>query len=369
MKAERALIGLMVLALLIAGVSPLHGQPEVRAPRPWQVFLVRDLGAPERGRLVFVDLLTGDETITPVAGSRFTLTPDAVLFYDHDTDRVRLATADGSVRDHPFIQPQADTRRIDWIIAPDRDRIAWTMTSGSSTALTTITSVAGIDGRGRSVALTDGPRDGIRAFPVAFSGDLRTLYLDYQPDTIGDITPFRQYAGLFAVDVVTGATEALPEEPGCFCGAGINGDLFLRLTLAASRSGFDLIVYNLDGGGPGSGVGQTVPGLSLPEYTQGGDLLISPDGRRALYALARVRNFGTPNQTIQTIFVLVDLVNLAQTVLIEPINTFVRPVAWTEDNSAVLFTSPNRNGTWKLNIDENALRIVAEGGYLGTLMS
>ena len=69
------------------------------------------------------------------------------------------------------------------------------------------------------------------------------LYMDYQPNTIGDLTPFRQYAGLFALDLISGETSSLPGEPGCFCGAGIGADMFLRLTLA--DSGFNLRIRNL----------------------------------------------------------------------------------------------------------------------------
>ena len=55
-----------------------------------------------------------------------------------------------------------------------------------------------------------------------------------------------------------------------------------------------------------------IPSLNMEYYDTGGEILISPDGEKAVYALARIRNFGTANQSIETIFVLVDLQNMTQ---------------------------------------------------------
>jgi hypothetical protein len=136
----------------------------------------------------------------------------------------------------------------------------------------------------------------------------------------------------------------------------------VRMALAQGRAGFDLNVYNLD-----NGAQERIESVQLDNFTQGGDVIIAPDGTQAIYALAQVRNFGTPQQTIQTVFVLVDLLTMTQHTVIEPINNLIRPVAWTEDNTAVLFTSPSRNGTWKLNIEDETLQAIAEAAYLGRL--
>lgn len=354
--ARPYIILFMIFGLLM--VLPARAQT-IGAPQ--QVFIIRDYDVNGRDRLVFIDLLTGEERYIDVPGDRYTALPGGVLYVDTEARRVMYAAADGVVSVHPFIQ-LGEARRIDWIISPDRTRIAWTLTSGSPTALTTVTAVAALDGSQPTTPFTDGPREGIRAFPVAFSADGSALIMDFQPDTLGDLTPFRQYAALFSVDLATGERRSLPGEPGCFCGAGTDGRLFVRMGLAGGRAGFDLNVYNL-----GTGARQTIPGLSLDAYTQGGDVLISPDGTRALYALAQVRNFGTPNQTLQTVFVLVDLLTMTQRPLVQPINTLIRPLAWTEDNTAVLFTSPIRNGTWKLNIADDTLHAVAEAAYVGVI--
>lgn len=328
--------------------------PVSAAANPQQVFLVGG------NQLTFIDLLSGAAQTLGVNGERFAVAGEAVMFFDRSSRRVMLATQDGAVREHPFIQPEAATNRIDWLVADDRQTVAWTETSGAPTALTTTTWIAGIDGANKRSVFTDGPRDGIRAYPVAFSEDEATLYMDYQPNTIGDLTPFRQFAGLFSLDLASGETNALPGEPGCFCGAGIDAGMFLRLTVA--DGGFNLRIRNLN-------TGTETMLAPVNNFTQGGDLLIAPDGTRAVYSLAQISGFGTPSQSVQTVIVMVDLVSLTQRPLGSPANRILRPLAWTEDDSAVLFADPQAQTTWKATVSDATLEQVANGVYLGTVVS
>ncbi len=287
------------------------------------------------------------------------------MFYDPVANRVMLATPDGRVRNHPFIQPLVDSRRIDWLISGDGKQIAWTVTAPQPDGqLLTRTQVAGLDGSSPREALIDGPRVGVRALPVAFSPDYRTLYMDYQPDGIGDVTPFRQYAGLFEVDLESGDTALLPGEPGCFCGAGLASGWLLRLDVTDDLSGYDVVVTNL-----AAGTSERIPALALNGYTQAGGVLIAPDSTRAVYALARVSDFGGANQSVRTVFVLVNLVERSQTALTQPLVDFVEPLGWSEDGTALIVTSadPNRDGTWKVDLSDGRVTRVASATYLGTL--
>jgi hypothetical protein len=353
-----------VVAIAFSLLQPVSVSAQEQS-RLWQVFLERDVDDLGFDRLIFVDALTGEANPVEVFGERYTPAGNGILYYDSASDRVMLATANGRVRQHPFIQPGGGTRRVDWLVSPDGSMLAWTLTNGdSASALTTITTVANIDGTNPRQVLVDGPRTGIRALPVAFSSDNTVLYMDFQPDGIGALTPFRQYAGLFAVDLESGEQGYLPDEPGCFCGAAIEAGLFLRLSVTEDLSGFDLLVYNLAGQ-----VEQAIPAVALPNYTQAGDILAAPDGTRAVYALAQVRGFGSENQSVRTVFVLVNLEEMTQAALTEPITTYVQPVAWTEDNSAIIFTSPERDGTWKVNLSTGTLDKVAEATYVGRLLT
>jgi len=109
----------------------------------------------------------------------------------------------------------------------------------------------------------------------------------------------------------------------------------------------------------------------LDSYTQGGDVLMSPDGTRAVYALAQIQGFGTAAQRVQTVFMSVDLTSGTQRALTAPVDALLRPAAWTDDGRAILLTTPTGNGTWRLEIDDPValVQLIADAVYLGTLLS
>lgn len=348
--------------LLIFHSQPTFAQLGADA-HPLQVFIQRNINAAGVDRLHFVDSLTGESAPLEVNGTHYTLVQRSVMFFDAAAKAVMMARPNGEITPHPFIQPTEQTRRVDWLLSPDGTKIAWTITDGDSPGnLKTTTRIADLDGENQQQILVDGPRDGIRALPVAFSVDNRLLYMDYQPDAIADVTPFQQYAGIFSVEIESKRLVMLPGEPGCFCGAGIGAGMFLRLKLASDLNGFDVVVTDLAGQ-----VGKTISALRLVNFTQAGDVLISPDGKRAVYGLAQIRNFGGPNEFVQTVFVLVNLTDVTQTALTSPLNQFLQPVEWTETNTAVIFTSPKVDGTWKINLNDGRLNKIASATYLGTL--
>ncbi|MCC6892856.1 MAG: hypothetical protein IT321_08550 [Anaerolineae bacterium] len=357
------LLSSLIMMALLMGLFPLAAQDATTTnAHVWEVFLQRALGDGGADRLSFVDVVTGDVTETDVTGERYTLAGNTVLYYDRFANRVMLAYPDGDVREHPFIQPTTSSRRVDWQLSVDGSKIAWTLTDGVSTALTTITNVANVDGSDARIVLSDEPRNAIRLLPVAFSPDASTLYMDFQPDGFADFTPMPQYAGLIGVDLATASWDYLPDEPSCFCGAGFGNGYLLRLRVSSDISGFDVHVYNLAGQ-----VAETIAAQPLRGYTQAGDVVFSPDGHLAVYALAQVQNFGRPDQSVRTVFMLVDLEQKTQTALTEPITTFVEPHSWTENNSALLLTSRQQDGTWKINLNDGKLTRVADATYLGTV--
>lgn len=355
---RRTAFSLMLILLLVCGYAQAQTNPA------YQVYVQRDIDETGADRLTFINLATGEETTAELNGERYTPAGSAVIYRDLASTQIMLLEPDGTTRPHPFMQASAATRRVDWLVMPNTSLIAWTLTEGAGNQLTTTTTVANLDGTNPRQVLIDGPRDSIRALPVAFSQDGTQLYMDFQPDGISDFTPFPQYAGLFALDIATGEQDYLPDEPGCFCGAGFGSGLFLRLKVSQDLSGFDLHVYNL-----GGDIEQTVPAQPIRDFTQAGDILISPDGAKAVYALAQIRDFGRPEQSVRTVFMLVDLELMTQQAISEPITTFVEPFGWTEDNSAVIFTSRQRDGTWKISLNDGTLDKVANATYLGMVQS
>lgn len=331
-----------------------------QAASPFDVFLQRGEGV---DTLIFINRITGEETPVEVTGERYTLLDQAVMYFDPQTRRVMLAQPDGSLSPHEIIQMESDSRRIDWIVSPDKQRLAWTLTSTDPTGQLSTSTRLMSQPEGTREVFRDGPRaDGLRALPVAFSGDYSKLYMDYQPDGVEALTAFPQYAGLFEVNLSDSVQRFLPGEPGNFTGAGFGSELFLRLELTGGSTGFDVHVYNLV-----TGFDEIIPALELQGFTQAGDVLIAPNGKYAVYALSQISAFGSSRQSVRTVFVLVDLVMMTQSTLTPPITTFVRPVAWSEDNSAVIFTSPQNDGTWKVSIEGGNPQKIATVAYLGIL--
>ncbi len=321
------------------------------------------------GELIFLDGVSGIQRRVPVTGERFTVYQDGIMYFDVIARQVVFVRRDGVIEPHPFVQMPLTAQRIDWVIAPDHSMIAWTVTStNDQNQLTTQTFVADITGDNQRAvwSQTDTNQSGLRALPISFSPDKTTLYMDNHPDGISDFIIFKQYVAVFALDIATGRNELLTGERGssCICGAGINAGIFLRLRLNIESGHFDATLYDLIGGSQ-----DTLNRLNLTSnYDTSGDVLIAPNGLLGVYALARVSDLNQPTQHIETMFILVDTVNRTQRALTTtPITQFVRPLAWTEDNSAIIFTSPQQNGTWKINIATGRLERIATASYIGMI--
>lgn len=327
----------------------------------WELYLERDIDANGTDRLTFINLLNGEMTTAEVNGENFTPLSDYVLYLDPVNRAVMTARPDGTTITHPFIL-MGDARRVDWVLSSDRRLIAWTLTYGESNSLSTVTSIASPNGANQQLVLSDGPRsDGARVMPVAFALDNSALVIDSQPDLIGELVPYRQYAALSRLSFVDGTISAMQGEPGCFCAAALRAGQFLRLTISSQRSGFDVQVYSNR-----STEARTIESLGLSDYTQGGEILIAPDGNLAVYVLSEVQ-LGQPDTEVQSVIVLVDLVNYTQRQLSVPISSYLKPFAWTDDDSAVLVSIPQRNGTWKISLETGELVQIAEATYLGLL--
>lgn len=356
-------VSVLVFALLI---SPIFAQDTVQPTfdnHTWDIFIERDTGENGTDTLLFVDVLTGETLSVDVQGERYTLLLRSIMYFDIGVQQVKQVFSDGTTQDHPFIIKTPDIQQIEWVVSDDRKSIAWTLTRElEADNLMTTTFIAAIDGSNSREIFTDGPRQNVRALPVAFSDDNSKLYMDAHPDGISQFAPYTQYAGLFMLDLISGDIQTLPGEPSCFCGAGFGSGTMLRLSLNGGLDGFDVNVYSVDGGQP-----RIISAITRRNYTQAGDILLSDDGAFAVYALSQVRGFGTAEQIVRTVFIQVDLLTLEQAVINNPITTFVHPIAWTEDNTAILFTSTQQNGTWKINVDDGQLIKVANASYIGRL--
>ncbi|MDZ4671292.1 MAG: hypothetical protein SH821_10520 [Phototrophicales bacterium] len=350
-----------LILLLLLGVAPVIAQ---EPSAPYMVYVEHDQDQFGLDHLLFIHMGTGETTQLDLYGERYTPFGGEILYFDRQTNQMMLANVDGTTRPHPFMQLPPDADRIDWTVSEDGRMLAWTTAWRNTLGqLSTITMVANADGANMREVFRDIDlaSDNLRALPIRFSEDLGTLYMDKHPDGINPYLFFSQYVALFGLDLIDGTTQSLPDEFGnCICGAAIEEGLFLRLRLTDDLQGFDLYLYDL-----ATNSKITFPQLRRTGYNTGGDILISPDGKLAVYALASVTPRPNQDPLTETVFVLVDFDAQTQTVLTSPVQTFIRPVAWTEDNSAILFTSPQDNGTWKVVLSNGRLNRVAQTTFIG----
>lgn len=352
----RSLILFSLLSSLFIGL-----QAQVRQAVTWEAYLRQDIDGTV-DQLLFVDSLSGALQSVQIDGAQYTPIDEGILYLDRRLNRVMIATVTGGIQPHPFIAIPDDLLQIDWVIGPDQ-HIAWTLTRGTPDRLRTETYLH--DGASTRLILEDGPRsDGVHLLPVALLSDRTTLVMDAgQPFGLAALAPYQQYAGLFTLDLMTGERRELPGEPACFCGAAFRDDLFMRMGLADSGDGYIVNIYDRADGSQVT-IDETLAGV----FPLAGDLLIAPDGARAIYALSNIEQFGGDAQRVRTAFVLVDLTTMAQRLLATSITTFLHPVRWTDDGQSVIFVSPDERGTWKIRLDTGELERVAMASYLGEIM-
>lgn len=358
----KATILWLVACMLV--LAPLSAQdtalPEAEQAG-WDVFIGNDDDDLETA-LVFINILTGEMNSISMAGERFTLLGNAVIYYDLDEEQVRLAAPDTSIRDHPFVTRAADAERVDWVVSRDGQTIAWTETRrGDGGALSTATYVSDLEGADSREVLVDGPRDGVRVLPVAFSAATNELIMEAHPDGISDHFSYRQYAGLFALDLVDGFVRQLPDESGCYCPAGFGDRVLLRFPPSASADGVEVEVYSLDGSQT-----MAIESAAPAGFTAAGEALVSADDNQALYVVSQVPQQGAATGETRSVFVLADLQTLEQSLVSNPITGLARRIAWTEDQGAVLFTNDQQLGTWKLRLSDGKISEVASALYLGS---
>ncbi|HYO89233.1 MAG TPA: hypothetical protein VER79_11330 [Candidatus Limnocylindrales bacterium] len=355
------MLRLLLIAALTLGVVPLQARPAPPPDAPTNAFVTN---AAERGgqdTLTLNNLLTGESSQVTVSGAHYSIVGRDVVFLDDASGRVQAVGSDSEIREHPLIQPSETARRIDWISSPAAGLVAWIVTEGTPDALTTTTYTASPEGAGARLVLRDGPRAGIRAFPVAFSDDGSTLFMDYQPDTIADLTPLRQYAAMFALDLASSTVFSLPGESSCYCGGAVGSGKFVRLALA--EAGFDVRVTDLARGST-----TVIPSLGLADYTQAGDVLIAPGGAQAVYTLLQLVPGAPEGERLRSLWVLVDLVNGTQRLLNpdDPEPRILRPVTWLDNGQGVLLVDSAQPGTWRLDVDSGALAQVASASFIGS---
>lgn len=354
----------VLLATALSASGQDVAQPGLQ-PHTWDVFARRNAENPAQTDLIFINLLSGDRTTIGAVGQQFTLTSSGIIYFDLQANQVKLAKADGIIRDHPFIHASPDAHRADWVVSKGGDQIVWTISQiASDGQLTTATWLADIAGAEIRELLVYGPRDGIRLLPIAFGENENEVYMEAHADESDGLSPYARRTGLFALVLTADElqTRALPGDPNCLCAVGFGANRMLRLAPNMEAGGLDVEVYPLDGGEP-----QIIPALSRGNYRHGGNILLNADGAQALYALSQARDSTAETDEVRTVLIHVDISNGRQRIASSPIPDFARPLAFTDEDRAVLFTTRQSNQTYKLDLENGEQAAVADAVYLGQL--
>ena len=361
---------LFTLITLLYGASVIgQGSPDLGVQgHSWDVYLRPGPAGNGETEVVFVDLLTGQSTAVGTSGERHTLFNNAVLFFDREDERVKLLEPDGAIREHPFITLSSADYRIDWTVSADRQLIAWALSRRTEDGQLT-TSIMLADGDGGQIRelFNYGPREGIRLLPVAFGAQGSTLYIAVHADGTEQATPYPRSSSIFVLDFggQSVSTRLLPGESPCFCAIGFGKGVMLRLAPSGALDGTQVEIYDLATGAVR--VSDPVSRADYADYNEAGNVLVSPDDSLAIYALTQAGGTGAAERERRTVLVLVDIVNARQRVLDGAWDDLVRPIMWSEDNSAVLFSLEGRAGAWKMRLDEGKAIKVADASYLGML--
>ena len=360
---------LIVISLLLP-VLQSYSQDDIGADMQqhrWDVFVKRNDANPSLTDVIFIDLLSGDESTLSAPGERFTLTSSGVIYFDRTERRVKLGKADGIVRNHPFIIANSESRRVDWVVSKDLEWIVWTISSQAADGqLITATWLADVAGAEVRELLVYGPRDGIQLLPIGFGKDLREVFMEAHAFGSERLSPYTRRTGLFALALGDDGlgTRALPGDQSCFCAVGFGVNVMLRLAPNRTQGGLDVEVFRLDGDG---GDPQIIPALSRGNYSAGGNIVLSADGKQAVYALSQVGGMADEDGEMRSVVVHVDIENGRQRIVSSPLPGPIRPLRFGEENRAALIAMEQHDATLKVDLEDGRLVEVANALYLGQL--
>jgi hypothetical protein len=347
-------LGLLALLLTLT-VRPSHA-----ATSSYDVFVNSTLNKDGAG-LYFVDARTGLSTVVSTGGSRHTLLDSGVLYQEDDSGTIMVAYPDGRKAAYPAIQPPDPKATVNWVISPDRKRIAWAVSQLSETTLLSDLFVADIDGGGKKLALHTSSTKNIDTIPLALTNDGGTVFYSRQSSVPRNYQLFPVAGDVFRLDVASGQATQLPDNAKCACAVGFTADGARFERLEATAQGFAARLWDL-AAKIDTPIG--APGIS---HTQAGYLVLSRDGNMAMYTSARgvPPAKGVPPERYALI--LIDVARREQRLMTPALVNKLRAVTFAPDNSAVLVVGADKDGTFKLSLQDGTLLQVSPYTFLGTI--
>jgi hypothetical protein len=321
-----------------------------------EVFVATD--AAGTSQILFLDALSGLSTVVTVEnGHRFELVGSYVLYEKINTGAIMRANFDGTQEPHPFIRRTIDTQSVSWVVAPDRQAIAWVLVDNAGVSSAFAARADGSDLRQLPITTPTAP---LTLAPLALVNNMTQFFYDtaHAPGT-----DFTAYGKVALYSIVQEQFSALPDEPNCACGAAVSNDgrIFARLEGVNEDNGpFALHLWDLP-----TSASTLIPAPDNVPYRLGGDLLINRSGTLAVYGVAA--GVGSQDNALAESYglVLVDLVAQQQILIVQSGTERYRPAAFIDDDKALLLTGAD--GTYKLDFASRELRQVSRAVYLGSL--
>lgn len=315
----------------------------------------------DTSRVYFLDALSGLSTVITVEGGhRFTLAGDYVLYEKLYTGAIMRANFDGTQEPHPFIRRTLDTQAIDWVVSPDRQTLAWVQTSVAGVSEAFIARADGSDLRQLPISTPGAP---LVLVPVTLTDNMAQFFYD-AAHTPMESAAYTVYEHMALYNVEQEQFYALPDEPNCPCGAAVSADGRIFARLEGTRGGngpFALHLWDLP-----TGADTYVPAPDLP-YRLAGDLVLNKNGTLAVYGVAA--GVGSEENALPESYglVLVNLFEQQQTLVLQSGPTRYWPLAFIDNSTALLLTSLDEGGTYKLDLESQDIRRVSDAVYLGTI--
>ncbi len=308
--------------------------------------------ATSKSSVYFMDARTGLSTIAATNGDNPTLLGNTVIFVDHQTGKVGMASPDGSVASQPFMlaaDAASDTVVI-WAVSANRNWITWAAAHSAAGSLLTDLYVAGADGSSKQLILHTSSSKAVGVRPLAISDDGASVFYTRQADDPKGTHVYPYAADIFRLSVATDVPSQPNGEPRCACTAAFSADgrLFFRLETNLTAHFSDLSV-NADSS-------LTPP---ITAFTQAGDALFADQGNAAIYSVAK------GSQPEQYALVLADAAQHQQRVIVPPSANHLRPVAFA--GGVVILAGVDKDGTYKLWLSDGTLTQVSAYTYLGTI--
>jgi hypothetical protein len=355
---SRAFIGLILSLILLGAAVPTQAQ----STTSFDVFLSKntDEGKTE---VFFADVRTGLSSIVATNGQRHILVGNGVLYLESETNTAKIAYSDGRIEPFAAIEVGGADRTVNWIVSPNHQQLAWAVSHPEGASLLSDLFVAAADGSNKKLVVHASSTKGIDTIPLALTNDGGTLFYARQGQEPADYQLFPTATDLYSVDTATGQPTQLPGSSGCACAAAFSADgrLLMRLESTENQQGFTARLWDLS---IKVDTEIAAPGLA---HLQAGNVLFSPDGTLAIYTSARGVAPAKGSPAEQYVLVLVDMTRRQQRVLTDSLKSNLRPVAFEADNSTVLLTSLDKDGTFKFSLKDGTLLPDSAYTFLGTI--